>query len=110
MFSGIYTHSFKHEPTREQIITALNKVGFCQESHGNYSLIPFESNFTFNSRALVSIVEYESEFLLQVQYSFSPTIISWILALCFFPFGFLLFYLPLKAKEDFSDQLFLLKW
>jgi hypothetical protein len=97
MFSGIYTHSFKNEPTREQIITALNKVGFCQESHGNYSLIPFESNFTFNSRALVSIVEYESEFLLQVQYSFSPTMISWILALCFFPFWVSSILPPIKG-------------
>jgi len=110
MFNGIYTHTFKNKPTNALVVKKLNKVGLCNEVNGNISLTPFDSNFSFESKALVSFTEYENNYTLQIQYSFNPTIVAWLLGICFFPLGFLLFYFPYKAKEDFSDQLFVMKW
>jgi len=110
MFSGIFTHTFTQNPDSSLLIEKLNKVGFCKEVNGNVELTPFERNFSFESKAVVSVVNYKDEHTLQIQYHFTPTIVAWLLGICFFPIGFVIFYLPYKAKEDFGDQLFVLKW
>lgn len=40
-----------------------------------------------------------------IKYSFNPNLLSWLLGICFFPFGFLIFLLPNKAKDEFEDLL-----
>ena len=110
MVSGIKTQKFTKKPNNEELIKNLSKVGFCKEVNGAIELTPFDNNFSYDSKSLISVAEYNGEYTLQIQYTFNPSLAAWLLGICFFPLGFLIFYLPYKAKEDFSDQLFILKW
>ena len=40
--------------------------------------------------------------VLRTQYNFSPTILSWIIGVCFFPLGFLIFIFAYNAKNEFE--------
>jgi hypothetical protein len=43
-----------------------------------------------------------------VTYNFAPSVASWILGVCFFPFGFLIFIVANNAKSDFENSATLL--
>lgn len=43
-----------------------------------------------------------------ITYNFAPSVISWALGVCFFPFGFLIFIVAHNAKSDFENSTALL--
>jgi hypothetical protein len=43
-----------------------------------------------------------------ITYNFAPSVASWVLGVCFFPFGFLIFIVANNAKSDFENSAALL--
>ena len=67
------------------------------------SLIYKKSETFYIHKTQISIFEKSNgDKTLNFSYSFNPTFISWLLGLCFFPLGFLIFLIPNKEKDDFE--------
>jgi len=110
MFQGIYNKTFKELPSTDEIVASLNRVGYANSISGRVTLTPFESNFAYSSKCTVNLNNYKNEFAIQIIYDFKPSLLAWIIGICFFPLGFLIFIFPHNAKRDFEYQLHTINW
>lgn len=70
----------------------------------NKSQKKFKKSHTFYNHTITVRLSTNSESITKINfnYSFSPNFFSWILGICFFPFGFLIFIIPYKDKDEFE--------
>ena len=101
MFTGIVSRKTELTDLNE-ISERLNFLGMPVISGSN--LISFHSSSTFHDqKTQVSLYKNKkNETFINIQYSFIPNVLSWILGICFFPLGFLIFIIPSKEKDDFQ--------
>lgn len=105
MFTGFYSKEIK-STTLILVSNKFNFLGMHKKLSDN--IIVYKNNNTFFIQLTeISLFEkVNGKMLINIKYSFNPNLLSWILGICFFPFGFLIFLLPNKAKDEFE---FLLK-
>ena len=60
------------------------------------------STFYVQETKVKVFVNSKKELFLNFSYSFSPNFLSWLLGICFFPLGFLIFIIPNRDKDDFE--------
>ncbi|MDA8956044.1 hypothetical protein N9H19_00280 [Flavobacteriales bacterium] len=101
MFSG-----FTSKETSTKSLDELNEFFYflgVLESENNYQK-KFKKPHTFyNQTTTVGLhTNSESKTRINFYYSFSPNFLSWILGICFFPFGLLIFIIPNKDKDEFE--------
>ena len=101
MFTGFISKKASFDNLEEN----LNKFSFLGESKIlNSKQGAFLKPHTFyKQKTSVRIfINTKNEVFLNFSYSFIPNILSWILGICFFPFGFLIFIIPNKEKDEFE--------
>ena len=65
-----------------------------------------KSETFFTHKTEVNIFKCKNgTFDLNFNYSFNPNFLSWALGICFFPFGFLIFIISNKEKNEFESFL-----
>ena len=106
MFSGIFQKEFDKSVSIETISKKLSAIGFTRISDNRIFVTSHETNFSFESEIIVNLLEGEQKNTLQVHHTFSPKFIAWVLGICFFPFGLLIFILPYKANENTKTLLY----
>jgi len=64
----------------------------------------FKKSHTFyNQKTTVNInTNSKGKTRVNFTYSFNPNFLSWLIGVCFFPFGFLIFIIPNKEKDEFE--------
>lgn len=80
----------------------LNNLDRASERH-----IYFKNSYTFyvHLTDISLFKKNDGKMKVNIKYSFNPNLFSWLLGICFFPLGFLIFLLPNKAKDEFEDLL-----
>jgi len=101
MFNGFYSKKVEVNELQD-LNEKLNFLGINKVS--NDSRLVFESSSTFYvHKTEVSLyINSKGESNVNFSYSFNPNFLSWLLGICFFPFGFLIFILPNNEKTNFE--------
>ena len=99
MFNGFYSKEIKVKEIQD-LKEKLNFLGINTVS--NDSLLVYESSSTFyNQKTEVTLFKNsKGKNTVNFIYTFSPNFLSWLLGICFFPFGFLIFILPNNEKSN----------
>lgn len=104
MFTGLFSKKFESSITLEEIANSIPSIystktrNGCLECYGKESLYSKKIKISKCDTAdgLQKII---------IDYNFSPNILSWIIGICLFPFGFLIFIITSNAKNDFEDEI-----
>lgn len=104
MFTGLYSKKFDSSIKLEEIANSIpsidssNTRNGCLEYYGKESL--------YNKKIKISKCDTTDGLQkIIIEYNFSPNILSWIIGLCLFPFGFLIFIITSNAKNDFESEI-----
>ena len=101
MFSGFISKksSINSIEDRLEDFTYLGVPGFINKNHGTF----VKSETFFVQKTKVDLfINSKKELILNFTYTFNPNILSWIIGLCFFPLGFLIFIIPNREKDEFE--------
>ena len=101
MFSG-----FISKETSVQSLDDLNETldlfGVPRSVNSNQRIYKNSHSF-YNQTTTVGLhTNTEGKTRVNITYSFNPNVLSWVLGICFFPFGFLIFIIPNKEKDEFE--------
>jgi len=101
MFTGFISKKASFDNLEEN----LNKFSFLGESkilNSKQGALLNSHTFYKQKTSVRIFINTKNEVFLNFSYSFIPNILSWILGICFFPFGFLIFIIPNKEKDEFE--------
>ena len=73
----------------------------------NEKVIIYKRSDTFYTQHTTLTLNNDST-RVAITYNFAPNVISWVLGVCFFPLGFLIFIVANNAKSDFENSVALL--
>jgi|SaaInlStandDraft_1057018.scaffolds.fasta_scaffold38183_2 hypothetical protein len=101
MFNGFYSKELDVNELHD-LSNKLDFLGIIRVSGD--SLLVYESSSTFyNHKTEITLFKSsKGTNKVNFSYSFSPNFLSWLLAICFFPFGCLIFILPNNEKSNFE--------
>ena len=101
MFNGFYSKEIKVKEIQD-LKEKLNFLGINMVS--NDSLLVYESSSTFYTQKteVTLFKNSKGKNTVNFTYTFSPNFLSWLLGICFFPFGFLIFIIPNNEKSNFE--------
>lgn len=101
MFNGFYSKEVEVKELQD-LKEKFNFLGINTVS--NDSLLVYESSSTFYiQKTEVTLFKNSTgKTNVNFSYSFNPNFLSWLLGICFFPFGFLIFILPNNEKSNFE--------
>lgn len=109
MFSGNWVRVFPPaESEGFEVTAALAALGTVSvdETSNNITIAHGIEGFGYELEVLASQHRLPDGWVrITVRYSARPSIPAWVLAICFFPVGLLIFLLPYKAKEEFEGRL-----
>lgn len=101
MFSG-FTSKETSANDLESFNDLFNFLGVLEEKGDNKRIFKKSQTF-YNQKTEISLhTNSKGKTRVNFIYSFNPNFLSWILGICFFPFGFLIFIIPNKEKDDFE--------
>ena len=66
--------------------------------------------FLFDVEIISNVKNNENNFNINLIVKSTPTILSWIIGICFFPFGFVTFIFAHNKSQQISDSVKLMKW
>lgn len=99
MFGGVRSIPLKEGLDFQTVLDRLPPLGAPLSKTDNQQVWKRSESF-YDQKTTVSVSSDGA--LVYVNYQFSPSVLSWLLAICFFPFGALVFILPNQAKTDFE--------
>lgn len=76
----------------------------------NSAVVFKQTSFYYSMVANIRLVKFEEYNKVFISYTFRPSIWSWLIGLCCFPFGFLIFIFTSNAKNDFEQILHNIDW
>ena len=101
MFSGFFSKktSINSIEDRLEDFSHLGVPNVINKNHVTF----VRSETLFVQKTKVDLfINSKEELILNFTYTFNPNILSWIIGLCFFPLGFLIFIIPNKEKDEFE--------
>ena len=102
MFKGFQRIKLSKFSSFEDSVEKLDFLGV-PENIGEKSAIFRKSEMFYSQKTSVTLYQKsKSDVFLQFEYDFNPNLIAWLLGICFFPLGFLIFIIPNNEKNDFS--------
>ncbi len=104
MFSGLYSKKFDSSIKLEEISNSIPSIDSSKTRNGCLEYYGKES--LYNKK--IKISKCDTTVSLQkiiIVYNFSPNILSWIIGICLFPFGLLIFIITRNAKNDFENEI-----
>ncbi len=110
MFRGNLSIRINTSKSQEEVYNhvedALEDLGRTSISNsGTISVLGSKfTGFGFASEIEGRIVKREDYYNLDLDFNSKPEILSWIIALCFFPVGMAMFILPYNAKGEFDKK------
>lgn len=99
MFGGVKPIPLQEELEMQSVIDRLPPLGTLVSKSDDQQVWKRSESF-YVHKTTVSVSNEGSQ--VYVNYQFSPNVLSWLLAICFFPLGALVFILPNQAKTDFE--------
>jgi len=77
-----------------------------------FNITPYKDSlsFLFDVEIISNVKSYEKNFEINVIIKSTPTILSWLIGICFFPFGFVTFFFAHNKSQQISDSIKLMKW
>lgn len=104
MFTGLFFKKVESSISLEEIANTIPSIyntitrNGCLEYYGKESL--------YNKKIKISKCDTPDGLQkIIIEYNFSPNISSWMIGICLFPFGFLIFIITSNAKNDFEDEI-----
>lgn len=76
----------------------------------NSAFVIKQSYFYYSMTATIRLVKFKEYNKVFISYTFRPSFWSWMLGLCCFPFGFLIFIFTSNAKNDFEQIFHNIEW
>tara|TARA_B110000977_G_scaffold142281_1_gene180498 strand:+ start:306 stop:644 length:339 start_codon:yes stop_codon:yes gene_type:complete len=105
MFNGFSSRKVNSTFELNKIETQAYSLGAVNRISEN-RFIYKKSDAFYDQEVVFSLNKRESgDLMLNTQYKFNPSILSWIIGICFFPIGFLAFIFAYNAKNDFESFL-----
>ena len=101
MFTGFYSKEINNT-TLLLVSDKFIFLGKNKKLSDNILVYKNDNTFFIQVTEISLFEKVNGKMLINIKYSFNPSILSWILGICFFPFGFLIFILPNKAKDEFE--------
>ena len=107
MFQGIQNVSGldSRENQLQDVADKLPNLGVAVNQ--NEKVIIYKRSDTFYTQHTTLTLNNDST-RAAITYNFAPNVISWVLGVCFFPLGFLIFIVANNAKSDFENSVALL--
>jgi len=104
MFTGLFSKKVDSSITLEQIANAIPSI--YNKEIRNSCLVNSSKESLYSRKVKISkCVTSDGLQKIIIEYNFSPNILSWIIGICLFPFGFLIFIITSNAKNDFEDEI-----
>jgi hypothetical protein len=77
-----------------------------------FNIMPHKDSlsFLFDVEIISNVKNHEKNFEINVIIKSTPTILSWLIGICFFPFGFVTFFFAHNKSQKVSDSIKLMKW
>lgn len=105
MFTGFYSRKISGKSLKE-VSESLSFIGVLKHSSSKEVHNYYDSKTFYNHKTEVKAHrDLNNQDFIYFTYSFNPSLLSWLLGICFFPFGFLIFLISIKAKDEFEDLL-----
>jgi hypothetical protein len=91
-----------------------NIIEECFFSFGNVTIYPSgsmmvsssnSSGFAYEAVIDGYVRERDGGYIIEVTVNSKPSIVAWLIAICFFPLGALIFLLPFNAKDEMSRKI-----
>ena len=103
---------FKTEPEiiRRNFLT-IGEVNFDREKL-IFNISPFKDDlsFLFNVVIISNVTMNEGNYEINIIIKSTPTFLSWLIGICFFPFGFITFFFAYNKSQKASDSIKLMRW
>ena len=94
MFKGFQRIKLSNFSSFEDTVSKLEFLGV-PENIGEKSAIFYKREMFYIQKTSVTLYQKStSDVFLQFEYDFKPNLIAWLLGICFFPLGFLIFIIP----------------
>lgn len=110
MFTGVFNKKVASNYTIDTVEKKLPLLYFAQKNLINSAIVIKQSDFFYKSKSTVRLVKFKDYSKIIVTYNFKPSIWSWLIGLCCFPLGFLIFIFTSNAKNDFEQTLHNIDW
>lgn len=104
MFTGLFTKKFDSSISLEEIANTIPSIYNKETRNGCLEYYTKESLYTKKIKISKCDIPDGLQKII-IEYNFSPNLISWIIGICLFPFGFLIFIITSNAKNDFEDEI-----
>lgn len=110
MFKGSATVSLNSTANHDEIFKVVEEeleiMGSASTSKsGMINVSPFKfSGFGYDVTIDGRITERNGRYVINLDFEAKPTVIAWIIAICFFPVGMAIFILPHNAKGDIQRK------
>jgi hypothetical protein len=111
MFNGNSSVNFKCSKDLDSVIKEsedyldiLGVTNFSKSGSFTISSQKF-SGFGYNSNIEGRITNRDGKYNVSVDFQVKPTVITWLIAICFFPFGLLIFLSPSNAKKEINNKI-----
>ena len=104
MFTGVFFKKVDSLKSLEEITNTIPSI-FNKEIRNGY-LLSSSKELLYNRKVKISkCITSDGLNKIIIEYNFSPNILSWLLGICLFPFGFLIFIITSNSKNDFEDEI-----
>lgn len=110
MFTGILSKKVVLEYNINTIEEKIPFVSIAKKKKLNSVLTIKQTTFLYSSTSTIRLVKFEEYNKLYISYVFKPSLWSWVIGLCCFPFGFLIFIFTSNAKNDYEQILYNIRW
>jgi hypothetical protein len=114
MFTQVDNLSFSFETKTEMISKNFLVIGDISFDKDEliFKVLPNkdELSFLFNVEIISNVQIYEGNYVVNIITKSMPTILSWLIGICFFPFGFITFFFAYNKLQKISDAIKLMRW
>lgn len=114
MFTQIDNISFSLDTTAEMINNNFLVVGNIKFNKEKliFNILPNKDELSifFDVEIISNIHIHEGNYVINIITKSTPTILSWLIGICFFPFGFITFFFAHNKSQKISDAIKLMRW
>jgi hypothetical protein len=110
MFKGNSSVSFKCSKSREEVISVVEEQleilgNISVSSSGGFNITGTRfAGFSYETIIDGKVSERDGRFSINIDFQAKPTIVGWLIAICFFPLGLAILILPNNAKGDIQRK------
>ncbi len=110
MFKGNSSVSFKCSKSREEVISVVEEQleilgNISVSSSGGFNITGTRfTGFSYETIIDGKVSERDGRFSINIDFQAKPTIVGWLIAICFFPLGLAILILPNNAKGDIQRK------